>query len=302
MTNVGQAATAELVTAAAPAPGWFARFLGLFAVALALLSAVATFLVLANLTPILPTHEVVLALLLFNAFTILLLLSIIAREVWRVVVARRRGRAAARLHVRIVALFSIVAAVPAVLVAVVASVTLDRGLDRLFSQQTHTLIENSLIVADAYVREHVQFVRADSIAIAIELARAKPLFDQSREQFHQFLAVQASIRGLPAVMLLDRDLKVIDEVDAPNNQAFVKPTPEVPAGINDTEPQVAMFLDANYVASIIKLRGYDNVYLYIARLLDPRVLAQLRATQAGVAQYADLESRRVGIQIAFGLM
>ena len=62
------------------------------------------------------------------------------------------------------------------------------------------------------------------------------------------------------------------------------------AGINDTEPQVAMFLDANYVAAIIKLRGYNDVYLYIARLLDPRVLAQLRATQAGIAQYADLES------------
>jgi two-component system nitrogen regulation sensor histidine kinase NtrY len=303
MSNSGQSAGAEQVTAvAAPAPSLIPRVLGLGAVALALLSALVTFVVLAGLTPIVPTDAVVRSLLLANAVTVLLVVVVIGREVWGVVQARRRGRAAARLHVRIVALFSIVAAVPAVLVAVVASVTLDRGLDRLFSQQTHTLIENSLIVADAYVREHVQFVRADSIAIAIELARAKPLFDQSREQFHQFLAVQASIRGLPAVMLLDKDLKVIDEVDAPNNQAFVKPTSEVLSGINDTEPQVAMFLDSNYVAAIIKLRGYDGIYLYIARLLDPRVLAQLRATQAGVAQYADLESRRFGIQIAFGLM
>src|SRR5207248_1285211 len=210
--------------------------------------------------------------------------------------------AAARLHVRIVALFSIIAAVPAIAVAVVASVTLDRGLDRLFSQQTQSMIENSLVVADAYVREHVQFVRADAIAIAIELARAKPLFDQSREQFHEFLAVQASIRGLPAVMLLDKDLTVVDQVDARTSDAFVKPSPEVLAAVNDTEPQVAMFLDQNYVADIIKLRGYNNVYHYIARQHDPRVLAQLRATQASVAQYADLSARRVGIQIAFALM
>jgi two-component system nitrogen regulation sensor histidine kinase NtrY len=158
------------------------------------------------------------------------------------------------------------------------------------------------MVADAYVREHVQFVRADSIAIAIELARAKPLFEQSRDQFHQFVAVQASIRGLPAVLVLDKGLNVIDQADAAVNQTFVKPSPEVLAGVNDTEPQVAMFLEANYVAAIIKLRGYADTYLYIARLLDPRVLAQLRATQAGVAQYADLEARRIGIQIAFGLM
>jgi len=303
MINVGEAATTELATAAAaPASGWLSRALGLAAVALALLSAVLTFVVLAGLTPIAPTHEVVVTLLLANAVTVFLLVLVIARELWGVVQARRRGRAAARLHVRIVALFSIIAAVPVIAVAVVASVTLHRGLDRLFSQQTQSLIENSLIVADAYVREHVQFVRADSIAIAIELARAKPLFDQSREQFHQFLAVQASIRGLPAVMLLDKDVNVVDQVDAQINEAFVKPSREVLAAINDTEPQVAMFLDDNYVAAIIKLRGYDDIYLYIARLLDPRVLAQLRATQASVAQYADLSARQIGIQIAFGLM
>jgi two-component system, NtrC family, nitrogen regulation sensor histidine kinase NtrY len=303
MTSIGQAATTELMTAAAaPTSGWIPRALGLAAVALALLSALLTFVVLAGLTPIAPTHEVVVTLLLANAGTVFLLVLVIAREVWGIVQARRRGRAAARLHVRIVALFSVIAAVPAVAVAVVASVTLDRGLDRLFSQQTRSLIENSLIVADAYVREHVQFVRADSIAIAIELARAKPLFDQSREQFHQFLVVQASIRGLPGVMLLDKDLNVIDQVDARTSEAFVKPSPEVLAAVNDTEPQVAMFLEDNYVAAIIKLRGYNDIYLYIARLLDPRVLAQLRATQASVAQYADLSARRIGIQIAFGLM
>src|SRR5258708_29265936 len=103
-------------------------------------------------------------------------------------------------------------------------------------------------------------------------------------------------------MLLDKDLNIVDQVDARTSDAFVKPSPEVLAAVNDTEPQVAMFLDENYVAAIIKLRGYIDVYLYIARLLDPRVLAQLRAPQASVAQYADLSARRVGIQIAFALM
>src|SRR5205823_8446027 len=212
--------------AAAPAHSLNPLVLGLGAVALALLSALVTFVVLAGLTPIVPTDGWVRSLLFANAITVLLVVIVIGREVWGVVQARRRGRAAARLHVRIVALFSVIAAVPAVLVAIVASVTLDRGLDRLFSQQTHALIENSLMVADAYVREHVQFVRADSIAIAIELARARPLFEQSRDQFHQFVAVQASIRGLPAVLVLDKGLNVIDQADTAVNQTFVKPSPE----------------------------------------------------------------------------
>src|SRR5262249_13623421 len=94
--NVGEAATTELVTAAAaPSPGWIPRALGLAAVALALLSALLPFVVLAGLTPIAPTHEVVVTLLLANAVTVFLLVLVIAREVWGscrpgVVGARRR--------------------------------------------------------------------------------------------------------------------------------------------------------------------------------------------------------------------
>jgi two-component system nitrogen regulation sensor histidine kinase NtrY len=302
MTNVSQVATAEFATATAPAPGWLARLVGSIAVSVALLSALATFVVLANLTPILPTHQVVLTLLLVNALTVFLLLVFIGREIWRVLQARRRGRAAARLHVRIVALFSLIAAVPAILVAVVASITLDRGLDRLFSQQTQSLIENSMIVAEAYVREHAQIVRADIIGTAIELARAKPMFDQNRTEFHQFINAQANIRGLPVIMILDKDLNVIDQADAQLNQSFLKPPREALASINDTEPQIGIFLDANYVAAVIKLRVYTDYYLYVARVLDPRVVAQLRATREGVNQYAEIQSRRLGVQIAFGLM
>ena len=104
--SVDQAAIAEAASAAPPAQRGEVRILGPIAVGLALLSAFATFIVLADLTPISPTHEVVVTLLLANAATVLLLIGIIAREVWQVVQARRAGRAAARLHVRIVGLFS----------------------------------------------------------------------------------------------------------------------------------------------------------------------------------------------------
>ena len=192
MTNVGQAAPAVAATAA---PGRLLRLLGIVAVVLALLSALATFLVLANLTPIRPTHEVVIAVLVANGLTVCLLLGVISWEVWRVVQARRHGRAGSRLHVRIVGLFSIIAAVPAILVAVVASVTLDRGLDRLFSEQTERMIQNALIVAEAYLREQAGIVRADTIAVAIEITRAKPMFDENREEFRKFVNFQSGVRG-----------------------------------------------------------------------------------------------------------
>jgi two-component system, NtrC family, nitrogen regulation sensor histidine kinase NtrY len=300
--TVDQATTAETVLAGPPSKRGETRVLGPIAVGLALLSAFITFIVLADLTPVPPTHYVVVTLLLTNAATVLLLLGIIVREVWQVVQARRSGRAAARLHVRIVGLFSIIAAAPAILVAIVASVTLDRGLDRLFSTRTRAAIENSLIVAEAYLRDHAQIVRSDILVMAVDIARSKPVFDQDPDKLRQFLTYQASVRGLAAVIVIDQNLNVVARADVKINQTFAMPPREALTQITGKEPQLVLLPDTNYVAAILKLESYDNYYLYLTRLLDPRVVPQLQATQASATEYAAIEARRVGVQVAFGLM
>ena len=300
--SVEQAASAETVLVAPPAKRTEAWMLGPIAVGLALLSAFVTFVVLADFTPISPTHNVVVTLLLVNATTVLLLLGVIVREVWQVVQARRTGRAAARLHIRIVGLFSIIAAAPAILVAIVASVTLDRGLDRLFSTRTRAAIENSLIVAEAYLRDHAQIVRSDIMLMATEIARSKPLIEQDHVKLQQYLTFQASVRGLAAAIVIDKDLNVIARADLKINQTFAMPPRDALPKIGATDPQLVLLPDTNYVAAVIKLQNYDDDYLYVTRLLDPNVVPQLQATRESVSEYAAIEARRLGVQIAFALM
>ncbi len=300
--SVDQAAAAENALTGPPPKRGETRLLGPLAVGLALLSAFATFIVLADLTPLAPTHDVVVALLLANAVTVLLLLTIIVREVWQVMQARRSGRAGARLHVRIVGLFSIIAAAPAILVAIVASVTLDRGLDRLFSTRTRAAIENSLIVAEAYLHDHAQIVRSDIMVMAFDLARAEPTFKDDPQKLRDFLTFQASVRGLGAAIVLDKDLNVVARANVNTTQTFAIPPRAALDHITTKQPQIVLLPDTNYVAAAVKLQKYDNYYLYVTRLLDPRVVPQLQATRESVTEYATLESRRLGVQVAFALM
>jgi two-component system, NtrC family, nitrogen regulation sensor histidine kinase NtrY len=300
MTTVDQVAALD-PAGITPVP-FVSRLVGACAVGVALLSATATFLVLAGLTPIAPVHEVVVELLLGNVVTGLLLLAIIGREVWKVVQARRRGRAGSRLHVQIVGLFAVIAAVPTVLVSVVASTTLDRGLDRFFSTRTRAMIEQSMIVANAYVSEHAEAIRGDLLAMAFDLGRAKSIFDSDRDQFQKIISAQAAGRNLSAAILLKSDGSAVDKAAVTVDKKVVLPTPDLLAEVNETEPRVALIPEDNHLAAVVKLRGYDDTYLYGARILDPRVVAQLRATQESVGEFANLEARRLGIQIAFGLM
>jgi len=299
--SVETTATADM-TGPPPATGRTMRAIGGVAALLSLISALMTFVVLADLTPVAPTHRVVVTLLMVNGLTILILLAVIAREVWLVVLARRRGRAAARLHIRIVGLFAVIAAVPAILVAIVASITLDRGLDRLFSTRTKTVIQNSMYVANAYLREHAQSIRGDIMAMAIDVSRAKPMFDQDRDRFRQFMTAQAQVRGLSSAILVNPAGDVIERADVKADHENIMPSTAGLTSTGETEPRIGIVFEANAVASMVKLRGYDNTYLHVTRPLDPQVVAQLRETQASVSDFASLEARRVGVQLAFALM
>ncbi|MGA7516008.1 MAG: PAS domain-containing sensor histidine kinase, partial [Pseudolabrys sp.] len=121
-------------------------------------------------------------------------------------------------------------------------------------------------------------------------------------KLRQFLTFQAAARGLGAAIVIDKDLKVIARANVNINQTFALPPRDALAHITAKEPQIVLLPDANYVAAIIKLEQFDDTYLYVTRLLDPRVVPQLQATRASVTEYAALEARRIGVQVAFALM
>ena len=278
------------------------RLLAPIAIGLALVSAFLTFVVLTGLTRIEPTREVAVSFMLMNGATILVLLGIIAREVWQVMQARRRGRAAARLHVQIVSLFSIMAVLPAVLVAVVANLTIERGLDRLFSGPTREVIQNSLIIARAYMQEHAQLIRGDILGMANDIGRARPLYDQDRQSFREFLTASAASRNLPGAMLIDKDRHILESAETGIQLAFAAPPSDFLSNVNETEPEIAVLPEENNVAALIRLRAFQDTFLYVARQLDPHVVDQLKQTEASVAEYAEIEARRLGVQVNFALI
>jgi two-component system, NtrC family, nitrogen regulation sensor histidine kinase NtrY len=302
MATMQEAAPAEVVAAGAAGSRRIMRFVGPLVVVIALLSALATFLVLAGLTPISASHMVVIVLLGVNAGAVTLLLVIILIEVWPVVQGRRRGRAGARLHVSIVSLFSVIAATPAILVALVGSITLDHGVNLVLSARN--VINDTKTVANIYGLEHLQLLRSATLTMAVLLNQnqRKQLFDEDRDRFRQFFIAQASLFGVPAAMLLDGEAKVL--VRAEFNKPFDVPLPPASALANlaDAEPRIEPVPGSNLIVSLIRVRGYDNVYLFMAHALDPRVI-EIGSRAADISDvFRELENRRFGLQLAFALM
>jgi two-component system nitrogen regulation sensor histidine kinase NtrY len=276
--------------------------LGLITMVLSLISGLATYAILTGLTPIVPTHLVVVGVLLINLVLVLAMLVIIAWQVGALWLARRRQVAGAQLHARVVSLFSVIAVVPAILLAVFASISLDRGLDHWFSVRTKSIIQNSIDVATAYLQEHGQVIRTDTLGMAKDIDEAVDLVRSQPQGFGTFLSAQASIRALPMAYLIDGDGRVLATAASMPEFPYRPPPKEAMDLAKKGQVIVIAPGQTSLVGAIKSLDNFNDTYLYVIRPVNARVLQQLRATRANVAEYQLLEQRRAGVQVAFGLM
>ena len=282
------------------------RLFGLVLVVVALVSTIIAFAILMGFTSIEPTSEVTRTIAILITSLIVCLVITVGYEIFHLWRARLKGRAAARLHIRIVSLFGLIAAIPALIVAIVASFTLDQGLDRWFSDRTQSIVDSSVIVARSYLNEHARFLLADVDAIAKDYERIRDVLEQNAEQRHLFLTSQAGIRKIPHLQIIDENGEVIDRA----NIASPREWPKVPQiALDDVKKRiekVPVFINPgrteNLVGALIRIDVFDNHFLYAIRAVDPKVVEHLRNAELKSAEYSSLDASRTGTQVAFALL
>jgi two-component system nitrogen regulation sensor histidine kinase NtrY len=280
--------------------GWVAFVL----VVLGVLCGVATFAILTGLTPLKPTAQTTMLLLVLNGIVMAVMALLIIGQLFFLVSERRQGTPGAGLHLRLVGLFSAIAIIPAILVAVFASVTLSRGLDAWFSERTRAIVDAAVNVAEAYLRDHAEATRGDVAAISTDLTQNKTMYDSDRPSFVRRVARHAALRGLAGVFVFNPEVKRIDvKVTANDKVQFFAPTD---AQIEQAKKGELLVIQpgvgGNVVRALIKLPEFDNEYLYVYRVVNPSVIDQLQKTREAKQEYDRLMSQRLGVQLTFALM
>ena len=129
-------------------------------------AGVATYAALTESPPFGNDPATVYLLLNLDLVILLVLGAIVARRIVGIWVRRRRGLAGSRLHVRVVAMFSVVAVAPAIVVAAFSAMFLHLGVESWFSERVRTAVNESMSVAESYLVEHQNVLRADILAMA----------------------------------------------------------------------------------------------------------------------------------------
>jgi len=268
----------------------------------ALASGIATYLALTGTAPFGPDPGIVRALLILDLVLLLSLGALVTKRLVEMWAQRRRGLAGSRLQVRLVVLFSLIAVLPTIIVAVFSYLFFSFGIESWFSDRVRTAISESVAVADAYVKEHQQAIRADVLGMANSLDQYAATMVISPQDLVQALTVQASMRGLTEAAMLDEKGQMVARTGLAFALGFEEVSEDALKRAKDGEVVIMTDDQEERVRALIYLGGFPGLYLYVGRFIEPKVLAHRRETQLAAAQYEELEGKRAGVQITFSVI
>jgi two-component system nitrogen regulation sensor histidine kinase NtrY len=301
-------------TTLAPASGFLAGFmdwtrraqlerkLAFVFVVLGVLSGSATFVVITGDLPIAGEPETLLLLLTADLVLMLGLSALVARRLALIWIQRRRGLAGARLHGRLVALFSVVAVTPTIVVAVFSVMLFDLGLRAWFSERVSTAVHNSLAVAEAYTQEHLRTISNDALAISQVINRRGAALIYNPLLLGQVLSQQSHVRSLTEAAVYDGSGQLLGRA----TDFLLAFNPDLPDwAFEEARAGKVAIIGAeggDHVRALIRLDLPADTFLFVGRLVDPRVVGHMDRTRGAVQLYSDIEGKRFGMEITFALI
>ena len=279
----------------------------------ALVLLITTFVVLARGLSFAYRPQVEAMVFLLDFIVLILLGAIVIIRVGRMLAERRTGLAGARLHVRLITLFGVVAVAPTVVIGGLAALFFHFGIQIWFSNRVNTALTEARDVAAGYLQEHNDNIRTEAFALAniIITANNDEMYrhgvDLMRDpgQLGMMLDVEATERGLNEAVVFDSYTnKVVASggLAALQGKQLALPPKDATTLARTNDVAILDSPDERTVRAVVSLGPSTGLMLVITRPVDAKILEHMRRTDAVVSEYQRLDAHRTAIQISFVLI
>ena len=257
-----------------------------------------TFLTFINKSLIELSDENLQILLIINIVLLILLFSVIFREVKNSlkIDVDIAGSRANRKYITFFALFTLI---PSILIALFSLFLLSFALDKYLDKKVTSAVNNSLEIAKSYIDEVRNKTQSEIILIAYDLNKSSNFLKIDKNQFVSFLNTQKLIRNMDEIHIIDGQGKLF-LTTLENAKLYKPPLVEALEMVsNDKRPLKIINVYENHSASIIKLESFEGKYLYIVKYLDEKISQYLIDSQEAVNFYYTVLNKQTGIKISF---
>ncbi|MGB7410787.1 MAG: ATP-binding protein [Sphingopyxis granuli] len=248
------------------------------------------------------TPALVAAIMVANLVPAMALIVLVGSRIARARATRSMGGGNGRLHVRLVALFSLIAAVPTLLVVIFASLLFQYGVDFWFSDRSRGMFENAASLAEGYYQENQREVAANTGAMAKDLGAFLQRASTDDPGFSNYYFQQVVVRNLNESAIIeigvDNVARTAAAINPDDREAENRLSPAILARL-DAGEDVVVVRQPDRIEAATRLPGTRRAYLYASRDFNvPGFQQSLRASNV-LADYNDLFERSQQLQLQF---
>jgi len=248
------------------------------------------------------TPALVAAIMVANLVPAMALIVLIGSRVARSRAVHSMAGGSGRLHVRLVALFSLIAAAPTLLVVIFASLLFQFGVDFWYSDRSRGMFENAAGIAQAFYEDSQKSLGANTIVMAKDLSRYLDDFPIDSDAFNDRYLQQVVLREMNESAIIEIGADGIARtpimMNPDNRTAEGRISSAIVKRLNAGEP-VVITRQADRLEAATRLPNRDNVYLYTSRGANTLGLGQFDRANTVLADYNALFDRSQLLQLQF---
>ena len=241
-------------------------------------------------------------LLLLDLIYVLIIAGLVAVRITRLILLRRSRTSGSRLHTRLTKVFTLIALLPTIIVAIFATISINFGLEGWFSSNVQKVVENSMMAAKAYENEQKQYLVNDLNYLAnvlnSEISKNKLIEEgyirNILGKYQPNSISESFIIDFAGIIKLRGERSYLFDFEKISNADIDKAISGEIVIIKDWP--------TNEFRALKKLTEYNNRLLYVSRIVDGNILQLLDETQDTVLLYQQIENERYGLLFKFGLL
>lgn len=208
-------------------------------------------------------------------FTLISLLALyLAVRIWAVLFSAGAGETAPQLHRRFVAIFSLAAILPAIIVGVFFGLLVSRDVNEWYDDNIGIVLDDANEITTSYVRGEVLKIRPDIYAMSQDLNRQSELMSD-RITYNAYLIQQAVFREVPILYIVKSDGTILAKAEQPSAPAYRPPTQLMYENARGGALTMDLWEAADILVVLNKLENYQDAYLYTGKYMEPDIIASM---------------------------
>ena len=237
-----------------------------------------------------------------DALALVILGTLVGRQIWRLWSERRQRLAGHQLHWRMAVLFGGVTTFPAVIVTLFALFVVDYSLRGWFAERISTAVNESVRVAESYFEEHERSISGEVLTMANDINREAYRLVGKGNLMGRYLSDQTAIRNFSDAIIFDGTGQILAKSRFAFAVTFANLENSWVEKARNGEVVVLRADETNKLRAVVKLNSYVDAYLLVGRFIDAKVLKAMDQTRLAASDYQQLGFQQLDLQISFAVL